>query len=201
MAYFTPTASTKITVADFSSYVRDQTVNTFSSTANRDANIVTPVEGMFCYTSDTDNYWYYNGSSWVIVLHAGAWTSYTPSLTNVTIGNGTVYGAYARSGKTIHFQASVTFGTTTSVSGVPTLSLPVTASGSNLTNVGFVGAFGDSSAAAIYQTQPVASTTTVALYAINTSGTYSLYVASSSTVPFTWATSDYIQVSGTYMAA
>jgi hypothetical protein len=45
------------------------------------------------------------------------------------------------------------------------------------------------------------STTTAVLRAINASATYATQTATSSSVPFTWATSDVIRLSGMYEAA
>jgi hypothetical protein len=57
---------------------------------------------------------------------SGAWTSYTPTITNFTLGNGTLSAAYKRIGsKTLLVRVNIGFGTTTSVSGAVTISLPV----------------------------------------------------------------------------
>jgi len=43
-----------------------------------------------------------------------AWTSWTPTWTNITIGNATVNGKYKQIGKTVFARLDVTFGTTSS---------------------------------------------------------------------------------------
>ena len=56
----------------------------------------------------------------------GTYTSWTPTLTNITIGNGTVTAAYVQIGKHIHAQIRITLGSTSTVGGNPGFSLPVT---------------------------------------------------------------------------
>jgi len=47
----------------------------------------------------------------------GAWQSFTPTWTNITVGNGTQEGTWRRVGDTIEVAATINFGTTTSVGG------------------------------------------------------------------------------------
>lgn len=55
-----------------------------------------------------------------------AWTAYTPTTTNVTIGTGgVVAGWYTAIGKTVFVKIKATFGTTPSLGTGPTFSLPV----------------------------------------------------------------------------
>jgi hypothetical protein len=133
----------------------------------------------------------------------GAWTSYTPTLAGGTwaIGNGTAAGLYCRIGKVVHYKIKITFGSTSAYDAAtaPTLSLPVTAiSGSG--NYGIDGVYYDSSTAAFYVAAiTYANTTTLrCYYTSTTSGQMSLVT---STQPFTWATGDLIQITGTYEAA
>src|SRR5688500_13674507 len=54
-----------------------------------------------------------------------AWTSYTPTNTNVTVGNGTLYAAYIQAGKTTTFVWALLFGSSTSLGGTIDIGLPV----------------------------------------------------------------------------
>lgn len=65
MAFYTPSTGQKLTVTNYNTHVRNRLVNYFTSTTNRDAEIVSPVEGMMAYTADTDVFWFYNGASWL----------------------------------------------------------------------------------------------------------------------------------------
>lgn len=121
-----------------------------------------------------------------------AWTSYTPTLGGWTGGNGTLSGAYMQAGKLVHFRAKLVVGSTTTVSGNPTLTLPVTATAARC--------FAGSGAA-----YDVSGTAHAGLDCMNNSTTTVTFRdgsnSLSSTVPFTWATGDELYVSGTYEAA
>lgn len=58
------------------------------------------------------------GTSW-------AYTSYSPTLTNVTEGNGTKVAYYRQIGKTVHYFGHFIFGTTSSMGSSPSLGIPV----------------------------------------------------------------------------
>jgi hypothetical protein len=55
-----------------------------------------------------------------------SWTAYTPTLTNWTLGNGTLTGSYIQVGKLVIGKVFFTVGSTTTVSGTLVISLPVT---------------------------------------------------------------------------
>jgi len=131
----------------------------------------------------------------------GAWDSYTPTLTNITLGNGTLVGDYWRAGRGVFFKVKLTFGSTTSVSGQMVVGLPVAyADGNDIETA--VALMYDASAVARYVGKVQAiTTTTVAANAINSSATYLTETTSSSTIPFTWTTSDILIVAGFYESA
>lgn len=134
----------------------------------------------------------------------GAWTSYTPTLGNLTLGNGTVSGAYVQIGKTVAFRAYVKFGSTTSFSGgTVNITTPTTqkSGGSTPGQMFFCSAGALDSGVAQFQLACLyADGNTVRVYAFNTGGTYMSLTNLSSTVPFTWATNDEVYVSGIYEA-
>lgn len=72
----------------------------FATTTTRDAAITSPVEGMRCVTGSgaTLTDWQYRSGAWRNVSAPLAWTAYTPSWTNVTVGNGTVAARYRQWG-------------------------------------------------------------------------------------------------------
>jgi len=55
-----------------------------------------------------------------------AWTSYVPTLTNLTLGNGTLSAKYRRVNKTGDLRLTFTLGTTSAVGTNPQFSLPFT---------------------------------------------------------------------------
>lgn len=66
---------------------------------------------------------------------ANAWTTYTPALTNLTLGNGTRLGRYLQVGKTVHFRVQVTGGSSTSATGAIAIGLPAAAHGTGIQRV------------------------------------------------------------------
>jgi hypothetical protein len=137
------------------------------------------------------------GSTWV-------WPSWTPTWTNVTVGNGTVVAKYIQMGKTVHFRVKLTFGSTSAVSGDFTFSTPVTMSSNYAQNdtVNSSAVMLDSGTQGYVGMVIVASTTTLNVRPVNASATTSTYgAAASSTVPHTWATNDIIQACGSFEAA
>ncbi len=129
----------------------------------------------------------------------GAWTSYTPTLSGFTLGNGTIAGAYLQVQKTVVFRAKLTFGsTTTAASAYPTATLPVTALSTDASSV-LHARFGDASPGAAYLSYvDLGSTTTIRAGIIGSSG---LATTCTTTTPFTWTTSDVVYWAGVYEAA
>jgi hypothetical protein len=92
-------------------------VRTFASASARDTALSGVLdEGMVVFLEDTNRTAVYDGSAWVVVT--SPWAAYTPTLTNITLGNGTLNFRYRYSGwKTAHVRGVWTLGTTSSVSG------------------------------------------------------------------------------------
>lgn len=116
-----------------------------------------------------------------------AWTTYTPTVGGWTLGNGSVSGRSMQAGKFGGVTVSLTFGSTTTVAGTLSLSIPFA----------LVGA----QTASIYPTYMYHSGTAYIGFGRITSGGTSIgfYVnntnqlgAITSTVPFTWASGDTI---------
>lgn len=133
-------------------------------------------------------------------LGAG-WTSYTPTFANTTLGNGTVTGAYKQIGKTVHFRATFTLGTTSAVSGNVTVSLPLTsiAAVSNLP-IGIAN-YLDGGTANYSGYIKWASTTTAELIANLAATTWTRSDAVNGSNPISWGNTDGMQVTGTYEVA
>lgn len=63
------TSGQVLTAAQVNTYLMDQTIMRFATTAARDAAFggagePTLAEGMFAYTDDTNTVWFYTGSAW-----------------------------------------------------------------------------------------------------------------------------------------
>jgi hypothetical protein len=130
-----------------------------------------------------------------------AWTSYTPTFTNFTLGNGTITLAkYAKLGKIVTVKLLVTLGSTSSVSGRIGISLPVTATSDNTDRaVSVCGLLAGGVSATGFAA--IGSTTRLDLYALLASGTYVSNTNISSTIPGTWTTGNTFSTVFTYEAA
>jgi len=133
----------------------------------------------------------------------GAWASWTPTWTNLTVGNGTVNAKYTQIGKTVHFRMSLVFGSTTSLTNSIAISLPVSVSTDyyhdTKTKIGFAH-FEDAGVANYIGVIGVVGDdpTLLSVYYINASFSTS---GISSIAPFTWSTGDQMIIQGTYEAA
>ena len=126
-----------------------------------------------------------------------AWTSYTPTVSTWTLGNGTATGKYMQVGKTINFRINFTFGSTSVASGQVSFSLPVT-------SVALFSTPGDPIGTATFRDASVPANDSGPLILSSTTQCQprlaSLAVTGVST-PWTWAAGDLISLSGTYEAA
>lgn len=143
------------------------------------------------------------GNFYVVLDRLGAasdWVDWTPSFTNLTLGNGTVSARYKQMGTTVHFHVLVVFGSTTSISGLVTCSVPVTMQ--NLSYGDTFTAMGRDNTAGYFKLATTRSSTSAfQIVALTASAAYVTIASLSSTVPFTWAATDRITVSGTFEAA
>lgn len=135
-----------------------------------------------------------------------AWTAYTPTWTNLTVGNGTTSAYYVQLGKTVHVRIRFTFGSTSVMGTNPIATLPVTASSTMPTDTFWQGShqYDASTGAHYYGAMNIVSTTTVRPVAIAASGNYTQTAAiNNTTVPFgaAWATGDIVSLAFTYQAA
>ena len=133
----------------------------------------------------------------------GAWTAYTPTLTNITIGNGSFTAHYSQVGKTVFVRIRVIFGSTTSITGTfPTFTLPATSRASTGATGLMSYLFNDFGIANYYGSAPISQGVNAAAFtAINSGGSYASEIGVSSAIPFTWGTGDSIQGVGYYETA
>jgi hypothetical protein len=132
----------------------------------------------------------------------GAWQSYTPTLTNITLGNGTVTGTYSQVGKTVTVTVKFVMGSTSVMGSNPTVSVPVTAA-AKYSTAHMVGTLymEDLANAAYFGFVELNSTTTLLPRSAFISGTKLADAGFSATSPFTWGTGDYFTFTVTYEAA
>lgn len=126
------------------------------------------------------------------------WAS--PFNSGLTVGNGTTTASYARIGATMTASLKFTFGSTSAVTADIVLNLPVAATES--WTVGGSCWLIDISASNVHLATLVNDTAARCIIrASNASGTYIDDASLSSTVPWTWATGDFISVQLLYLVA
>lgn len=160
----------------------------------------TPYYGQIVYETDTDTITARSAAgAWQTAVPLGAWTTWTPTLTNLTLGNGTLVAKYCRIGRAIHWRFKFTLGSTSAVGSFPqTFTLPVAAHAdySAVDVVIGLANFADTGTAG-YVAMVVATATGTGLFIKAASPNSAI----SATVPFTWTTGDIISATGTYEAA
>jgi hypothetical protein len=133
---------------------------------------------------------------------SGAWSSYTPTFTNLTVGNGVLTARYCQLGKIVMGYISFVMGSTSSMGSAPYFTLPVTAF-SSTANVPLGNFYAEDVGIAGYNGAFYSRTaTTASPVAIFATQTYLGGSASiTSTVPLTWGTNDFFNGYFTYEAA
>jgi hypothetical protein len=131
----------------------------------------------------------------------GAWTAFTPTWTNLTVGNATQTWVYCQLGKLVFVRGILTWGSTTSATGSATaMSLPV-----NLESTLFRGlgeaTFVDSGTQTYWGQVTPSTSSRVAFNTQIISGSYAVSSGVTSAAPFTWTTADSLQCQFMYEAA
>ena len=135
-------------------------------------------------------------------LDLGAWTSWTPSWVGVTVGNATQNFKYKQIGKTVFIFGQFIWGSTTTSTSDFTFSLPVTSLTFTNTNINLGDSYyRDDGTNVFYGYVGYQDSTNARLFVANASSTYLQRTGTSSTVPFTWTTSDSFSIRGIYEAA
>lgn len=140
-------------------------------------------------------------STGTVQIVPGSWTSYTPTLTNLTVGTGgTNVAKYLAIGTLVHFYGVITLGTGFSI-GDARIGLPGTAASNSAINMNAYAHDVGTNYYILYADQSSPSfTTSVRIGAVVASGSYGSFGLLSSTVPFTWVAGDQIFFSGFYEA-
>lgn len=153
-------------------------------------------EAMMIYETDTDRMLFYDGTGWIILTEPAQ--TFTPTVTNLTVGNGTWVASYHRSDGWIDLECDFTFGTTSAVAGDLTFQLPVNSA--NVSPDLWTITFRDDNTALHYTGQAEYTNTTTGVFvrAIGTAGAYAVGAALGAAVPFTWAVNDRIFIAARY---
>jgi hypothetical protein len=132
-----------------------------------------------------------------------AWSTWTPTWANLTVGNGTTTARYFRVGRWIVFELKFVMGSSSTMGTNPTYTLPVTAASRYTASLDTYGTISIlDSGTANYGGVSFVSSTTVGFVQVWNSSTTSLAAAGvTATLPMTWTTSDGFVVKGFYEAA
>lgn len=130
------------------------------------------------------------------------YTTWTPTWTNLTVGNGTVVARYGTSGKFVNFAIGIQLGSTSSVSGTIEFTLPKTPKNTTLDIDQYVyTAFLKAGVDIYYGATELAASTKGVVFSMLANGTYVSRQGTSATAPFTWGNGDVIQITGVYEEA
>lgn len=130
----------------------------------------------------------------------GSRSTWSPTLTNLTIGNGSQIARYRQVDKEVTFYWQLTFGSTTAFTGNVTITLPANpAAGVNGWAVPAVCL--DSSAGVNYGGFSYNTTSSTMAFRVPPTTAGNSWVAINATQPFSWATGDTLTISGSYEAA
>lgn len=132
-------------------------------------------------------------------IHIGHWQSYTPDVGNITLGSGTITGAYCQVGKLVMAKMIFTMAANSAMGTGPQFTLPVTAKevGGHI----FLAEIGDYGTASLLGWSLVGATTAAVVYYPVVSGSLLVLSVITATTPMTWAVNDYIHMSVLYEAA
>lgn len=128
----------------------------------------------------------------------GAWTSWTPTLVNAALGNGTFTCKYIQFGKTVFFEFVFLLGSTSTVGTAPTFTLPVTSAATPSTTFPIARGHIDNTSGQFnaYAAWTTTTTATMRYWDTNNNG-----AGITATAPGTFATGWTIVYAGEYQAA
>ena len=129
-----------------------------------------------------------------------AWPTWTPTLTNLTLGNGVVTARRRVVGKTCDWRFKFKLGSTSAVGTGPAFTLPFTPHGSYAAPEDLMGSalLLDAGTAQRFGSVRFLSGSTVEFVSYSTTG---VVTAISATVPHTWAVNDTLAAFGTFELA
>lgn len=124
---------------------------------------------------------------------------WSPAWTNLSVGNGTLTAQYAFDLLFCYQEVDLIFGSTTSISGAVSFTPPFSNANSGAAHPLGLTSFVETGSGTTQGTyEAYASATSMRIRAAGTSTSYVKPVALSSTIPFTWGTTDEISITGKY---
>lgn len=158
-------------------------------------------EGQLAWTDDTNKLWLRDGTPAWVEIWPLDWTTWTPTLTNLTVGaGGALTGRYRKVRNTLDFHFKFKFGTGSAVGTSPRFDIPagLTLHSSYVTLEDTVACkvmLYDSGTANFLGTLRIIDNNTFEIMSLNAAGTTLAEAIVSSAAPHTWATGDVLSVS------
>jgi len=128
----------------------------------------------------------------------GTWT---PTFTNLTLGNGVAEGRYTKIGRTVTLEVNVTWGSTTSASGAWYVNNIPFVSAATHRAYGSGNILDSGTANHTTHSEITESQSNLYFSATYITGTYTRYSSITDTIPMTWTTGDFVKTSIVYTAA
>jgi hypothetical protein len=147
-----------------------------------------------------DNFMYRNPESGI--FSAVVSIEYTPVLTNITLNDGTISGRYLRIGRFVIWNVILIWGPATTYGASPSVGLPFPAISGLNAAMSLYGSYTDTSAGASYFANLVAaSASAILLTTFSGASALSSNTPLTNVIPFAWATTDVVRLSGVMIAA
>lgn len=154
-----------------------------------------PATGQLVWDVSLSAFVYYSGSAWLpLIPRAQSWT---PTFTGLAVNNGILVASYQRTGSSVDVAVELVFGSTTSISGGVTMTLPVAAAATQDLGCSIYSNAGANRQVGFAQIQ--GGGTTVQLFM--PSSTTSALMSQVGTFQATFGTNSSIKVYGTYLTA
>lgn len=165
-----------------------------------------PYRGQMIFEHDTNKYVGRSTTDvWQEIMDLGGWdTTWSPTYTNFTLGNGTQVTRFTRQGRSIEFVLNVILGSTSVMGTDPQFTLPASiATSAYTTNISSIGEVTilDSGTAVFRGGVRFLSVDKGVMVVYDSSATHLRETSITSTIPMTWTTSDQFTVRGHYEAA
>lgn len=124
------------------------------------------------------------------------WLPWTPVFTNLTVGNGTLVARYLPIGSLVNVRINLIWGSTTSISGSPSVTLPVQPAGSTAWLNG-LNNYLDSGTENYFGLPEMSGNSLLLRYCISSTSSLT-QGALANNAPFTWTTNDVIRINFSY---
>ena len=151
--------------------------------------------GQLLWVIDTAILYVWNGSAYNQIW-PNNWTTWVPTLTNLTLGSGSLTARFRQVHKTLDYKFRFIYGSGSAVGTAPRFTLPFTPHAQYTASNDVIGqaTLLDSGTQNRQGVAMVVSGSTVEIFDVNSSGSHATITASS---PWTWTTNDSLSVSGT----